>query len=295
MSWLFSPLLPAADLQAGGGTLNISAGVDALTLTEYSATIGLAKNVAAGFDSLTLAEQPATISLARNVQAAVDSLTLTEYAATIGGGLNISATVDALTLAEYPATIGLSLNVAATCDALTLTEYPASLGSTLNVQATTDALTLTEYPATLSFALAVSANTAGLSLTEYPATIDTGEEATRPLGLSPWVEYGKREAPEEQRARIQKMRERMGIVEVVERFDKEQEAQKPRKPAPFTKHSAEAETRSENATRKVLSLQAAREAQADRARLLAVLEAMEARRQTEIRRRMALLLIAAEA
>jgi hypothetical protein len=267
--------------EGGGSSLNVSATTDALTLAEYAATIGKSINVSANVDGLTLAEHAATIELVT--------------------GLNVSATTDALTLAEHAATIGLSLNVQAGTDALTLAEYPASLGSTQNVQATTDALTLAEYPATLSFALNVSCNTAALSLAEYSATVSSGETA-RPLGLSPWLDLDA-EPADDRRARVRSQRERMGILEVVERFDA-QEASRviptisrrdSTRKGSFPTDNLPPAPRSQNGTAGVLSLQAAREAQADRARLLAVLEAMEARKQIDIRRRMALLLLAAEA
>ena len=155
---------------SAGGSLNVSATTDALTLAEYAATIGKDLNVSANTDSLTLAEHAATVSLV--------------------SGLNVNATTDALTLAEHAATIGLSLNVQATTDALTLAEYPASLGSTLDVQATTDALTLAEYPATLSFALNVSATTDSLTLVEYGATIGDGSVA--PAAATGGVGHGRK-------------------------------------------------------------------------------------------------------
>jgi hypothetical protein len=157
-----------------GKSINVSANVDALTLAEYAATVSLARDVSATVDALTLAEYQATIGLSLNISAGTDALTLAEYPASVGSVTNIAATTDALTLAEYAATIGLSLNVQATTDALTLAEYPASLGSATNVEATTDALRLAEYPATVSFALDIPATTDALTLTEYRATIGDG-------------------------------------------------------------------------------------------------------------------------
>lgn len=126
---------------------------------------------------------------------------------------------------------------------------------------------------------------------------DNGEEA-RPLGLSPWLNLPQ-ESREERDARVRAQRERMGIIApVVEAADEPQPRKRiTRDPqAPVEPESV----RSENGTRAVLQLAEARARRDAELKVLAALEAMEAERlaivrELEIRRRVALILIAAEA
>jgi hypothetical protein len=142
----------------------------------------------------------------------------------------------------------------------------------------------------------------GWIYTGIPAAV-AASITPRPLGLSPWVDFAPAEPADDRRARVRSQRERMGILEVVERFDAQEASRviptisrrESTRKGSFPTDNLPPAPRSQNGTAGVLSLQAAREAQADRARLLAVLEAMEARKQIDIRRRMALLLLAAEA
>jgi hypothetical protein len=61
--------------EAAGGT-NISGAVDALTLTEYSSTVNLARDISATVDALTLTEYQATVQLVTNISGAVDAFLL---------------------------------------------------------------------------------------------------------------------------------------------------------------------------------------------------------------------------
>lgn len=90
----------------GTGGTSFTTSVDALTLTEYSATISL----------------PTVFTTT------VDALTLTAYTATISAGISILATTDALTLTEYPSTVTTGNSILATTDSLTLTTYNATIG-----------------------------------------------------------------------------------------------------------------------------------------------------------------------
>lgn len=92
-------------IAASGGDVNVSASTDALTLTEYSATVNAEINVAAGVDSLTLTENAATVSVGIDVQASVSSLTLTENAADVNLNVSVSASLASLTLTEYAASV----------------------------------------------------------------------------------------------------------------------------------------------------------------------------------------------
>jgi hypothetical protein len=115
-------------------------------------------------------------------------------------------------------------------------------------------------------------------------------------GLSPWLDLDA-ETTDTRRDRIRRDRERMGIVAPEAIPETTQERTKPpRKPvAEGNAFAPPTVSRSESATRPVLSLAEARaQKQADAARILAVLEA-EQRRLKAIRYRTALLLLAAEA
>ncbi len=118
---------PIVLVPAAGGDTNVNATTDALTLTEFAATVNAETSIAAGVDALTLTEFAATIGADTNVQAGVDALTLTEQAATVSIGTNVSATTDALTLTEFAAGINAETNVGAGVDALTLTEFAATI------------------------------------------------------------------------------------------------------------------------------------------------------------------------
>lgn len=157
---------------AAGGDTNISCSVDALTLTEYPASIAYDVGISATTDSLTLTEYAATVDYGINISATTDALTLTEYQASVAYDVGISATTDALTLTEYPASIAYGTNIDCTVDALTLTEYAATITYDVNVSASVDGLTLTEYPASVAYDFNISASTDALNLTTYSATID---------------------------------------------------------------------------------------------------------------------------
>ena len=142
------------DYGLSSGT-SISATNDALTLSEYAASINASTLISATVDNLTVTSYTATISTANNteINATSDSLSLTEYAAIVNAATDITATVDNLSLTTYPAavSVGSNTNIAAATDQLTLTEYAATITAIVNVQinATVDALNLTTYRATI--------------------------------------------------------------------------------------------------------------------------------------------------
>ena len=100
-----------------------------LTLTTYNATVttGADTLVNAGVDALVLTEYAASINAEQNITAGVDALTLTEYNATVGLDITIAASVDALTLTPYNATIGFDFVVTPNVDSLTLVSYNATI------------------------------------------------------------------------------------------------------------------------------------------------------------------------
>ena len=151
--------------------INVQAIVTALTLTEYVAAISLDRNILATTDALTLTEQSAVISTGFNIEANTDELVLTEFAANIDAETNVLANTDDLTLTEYSANIALNVIVEAGTDALTLTEQSATISADINVLASTDSLTLTTYPVSFVVGVNILANTDALALTTYPADI----------------------------------------------------------------------------------------------------------------------------
>jgi hypothetical protein len=258
--WLYTGI-PAA----GGAAITITQGTsEALVIAEQAGTVSLSIPVTQGSaEALVLAELGGTVTLNNDTTLA-------------------QGTAETLVLAELAGTVSLSMPI---------------------VQSAAEALVLDEPTGTVSLVSSaidiVQGTTTALAITEQGGTITLG--GTRPLGLSPWVEFAPTEPADDRQARIRAQRERMGILEVVEKFDAQEASRaipainRRDKPKRTEQPGATPAPSSQNGTGDVLSLQAAREAQADRARLLAVLEAMEARKQIEIRRRMALLLLAAEA
>lgn len=157
---------------------NISAGVDALTLTTFNPTISADINIDATKDTLALTEYAATVNTETNISASLDALTLTEYGATINAETNISASLDALTLTSYPVSLGSDTNISATSDALTLTEYAASISAATEIITNVDALTLTAYNASVSIGVNISASSDTLTLTDNAATITFDRNVT---------------------------------------------------------------------------------------------------------------------
>lgn len=184
----------AASIEGTAGSdTDVSASVDALTLTEYAASIGVDVSVAAAVANLTLTAFAASLASDTNIDASTDSLsltenaadiaydvgitssvvdlTLTEYQASITSDTNVSAATDSLTLTENAASISFDVNVSAGLDQLTVTTYSVGLGQDIDVSASTDALTLTEFASSIAYDVNVTTSVDGLSLTEYQASI----------------------------------------------------------------------------------------------------------------------------
>lgn len=201
--------------------------------------------------------------------------------------------VDAATLTLTPRTLTFNASLGVTKGDLTETGQAIGFAQTMSVGNGT--LTLTGQDLTLianvSYTLAVDA--AALSLVGQEVGLTLADTA-RPLGLSPWRDFARPEEDDARKSRVQRDRERMGIVE----------------PTPEPTTAPDRPSRSKPATRPVLQLDAARQRKAERDAeaeriayervVLQALEAMEAERlenvrQLDIRRRVALILIAAEA
>lgn len=152
--------------EASAGT-NISATTDALTLTEYAASVNAATNIAATVDNLTVTEYAATVQAGSNttIDATSDALVLTEYAANVNAATNISASVDALTVTEYQASITAGTEISATVDNLTLATYQATVAlENTYINADVATLTLNEYPASITYTGETQAYTGGFNV-----------------------------------------------------------------------------------------------------------------------------------
>ena len=184
--------------------VNITAGVKALTLTEFSATVDVSQNVniSTNVDALVLTEQQA--SIVHNVDIAVnlDTLSLTEQAATVTHDVNIAASTDTLSITTFASVVDVTQDVVINTgiDSLVLTEQAATIIHDVNISAGTKGLTTATNAATIQYTLAgteISANTAALSLVEYSATVvATDEEVQTPVVEIPVV------VPEEQESFI---------------------------------------------------------------------------------------------
>lgn len=114
-------------LNAAAAGVEVSAGVDALTLTELDAGVNAAISFTAGLDALTLTEFAATVNAEISFTAGLDALTLAELNATVNAAVSFTAGLDALTLAEFGATVNAEISFTAGLDALILTEYAANV------------------------------------------------------------------------------------------------------------------------------------------------------------------------
>jgi len=156
---------------------------DGLAVKNGTYTSGTDTDVTATLEALTLTEYDAVVSIGANtnVSAGIESLTLTEYDAvvSIGANTNVSAGIESLTLTEYPATVAVPFPVAVSVEGLTLTEYNAvvSIGANISVSAGSESLTLTEYNPTIIVPMPVAVGVQELILTEYKATITHGAPA----------------------------------------------------------------------------------------------------------------------
>ena len=183
----------AIGLAPVAGGVEVSAGVDALTLTEHNPTVNKAISFTAGVDALTLTEHNPTVNKAISFTAGVDALTLTEYNPTVNKAISFVAGVDVLTLTEYnpTVTVGANISVSAGVDALTLTEYNPTVNKEIAFTAGIDALTLTEYNPTVTVGagVSVSAGVDELILTEHNPTVNKEISFTTGVDALTLTEY----------------------------------------------------------------------------------------------------------
>ncbi len=154
--------------------VSFTAGIDALAITEYTADVNIDVSIAAGIDTLVLTEYAAVVDVdeAIEVIADIDTLTLTEYATTVNAEISILAGTDALVLTENAATIKVDNNIQADIDALVITENVANINAEISISAGIDALVLTENAADVNLNVNVSTGVDALVLTEYAANIN---------------------------------------------------------------------------------------------------------------------------
>lgn len=185
-----TPTVGAFEIVAAGGDTNVSANVEALTITEQAASITLDVDVVASTEALTITEHSATIALGVNVSTATESLVITEQVATVALDVNVSASTEALTITSYQAVVevGGNTNVIASTESLTITGQQASVGYDVDVAASTESLTLTTHAASVQLGANVVASVESLTITTNPASIgrDVGVEAsTEALTITP--------------------------------------------------------------------------------------------------------------
>ena len=177
-------------LTHASGDTNVSASVEALTITEQAATISLDVNVAAAVEALTITEYSASIDVGINILASTESLVITEQAATIVFDVNVNASTEALTITEYAATIdvGGDTTVAVSTEALVITPQAAGIGYDVDIAASTESLVLTTQAATIAVGINVLASVEALSITTQAATIGSDvvvTAATESLVITP--------------------------------------------------------------------------------------------------------------
>jgi len=173
-------------LEDAGGSVTVNATTAALTLTEQQASIALSTEISAGLDALTLTAFPASISLGYTVETSTDALSLAGLQASIGLDLEISAGFEALTLTTFPATIETGSAINAGVHNLVLTEQQASIDLSMVVDAGVQVLSLTAFPASIDQSIEINAGVDTLSLQTFAASIDkslTIEAGTQALSL----------------------------------------------------------------------------------------------------------------
>jgi hypothetical protein len=160
--------------------VEVSATCDALTLTEYGATVVIDAVVTATCDALTLTENAANINAEISFTAGVDNLTLTASNATVTVGVSVNCTSVSATLLTYDAAVKVDTGVIANVQALTLTSYAATLSEDIDISAGVVSLTLSEKSASVKLNVDVSTILDTLTLTERGATVslDIGIAAT---------------------------------------------------------------------------------------------------------------------
>lgn len=188
--------------------------------------LGVDSNIVnAGVDALTLTEYPASIESDISVAVTTQALVLTEYAATINFDATINVSSQALTLTTYPASLPLPPDVSlrfiapsrqrkilsspahplrvrgllsrfrsmrsivnTSSQALTLTEYPASIEVVAEINASSQALVLAENPASIVIDTTVNAGIQALTLTENAVTVDVASGLMAEISPYLWLQ-----------------------------------------------------------------------------------------------------------
>lgn len=134
---------------AAAGT-EISAGVDALTLTDNNVIVNAETSFTTTLEPLTLTSYPATVNAETEIAATLEGLLLTEYAASIKADTAIAAAIEGLSLTSYNAAVSLGVNINPAVDALTLNDFNASINAETNIAAGVDSLSLTAFNASVA-------------------------------------------------------------------------------------------------------------------------------------------------
>jgi len=161
----------ASEYVAAGGAVDVSAGTDALVITEYATTVNKEISFEAGVDALAITEYATTINAAISLTAGLDTLAITEYAAIVAAPLSVTAGLDTLVITEHAAGVSVGIGFTAGLDTLTITEYAATVNAEVNFTAGLDTLVVTEYAADVSIGIGVAVGLDTLVITEYAATV----------------------------------------------------------------------------------------------------------------------------
>lgn len=131
------------------GSETISATSQALTLTQYTATVNTDKDVALAYHSLTLTQYPlAGIVISPTVALSSQALTLTQYVMEVFVGTSVALTSIPLTLTQYAASVIYPWTETLSSQALTLTQYSPTVIIPVTVALNSQSLTLTQYAST---------------------------------------------------------------------------------------------------------------------------------------------------
>lgn len=158
------------------GEVTVDCQVDAVTVTDYNVGINAEVTVNCTSDAVVVTDHNATVTFDETIHTASDAVIVTDYNAGVNAGTGVLCGSDAVTVTEYNATITFDETIHTTSDTVTVTEYNATVEVGLIVNCTVDAVTVTDYNAAISFDETIHAASDAVIVTDYNAAVsaDTG-------------------------------------------------------------------------------------------------------------------------
>lgn len=158
----------------------VSANLQTVAITQYSATVQTDCTYSADAQSLALTQYSPTVSVDYTHTADAQSLALTQHAVTVdvSGSVTVLPELQTLALTQYAPSISADCTVSANAQTVALTQYGVSITIGQTIEANHQTLALSQYAPTILADCTVSAGSQSLAITQYAPTISTGDEAT---------------------------------------------------------------------------------------------------------------------